>query len=121
MKAAVHILLLVTLTYLGESIRMPYYLVEQARTTAAADCRQMKKGQQCPYQHQHSGKGSSHDTKGCCDPMATCSSCPLCYTAEVACAYASTNFSSTIQQHYPEYTDASLADYTASSWKPPNA
>lgn len=121
MKVAVSILLLVTLVYLGESVRMPYYLVEQARMAAANTC-PMEKGQQCPYM-KHPGKSSPHDMKGCCNcnPTANCSNCPLCYTAELASSYTSMGCSSLIRQGYPEMPNKPLADYTASSWKPPNA
>lgn len=118
MKGAVYILLLVTLAYLGESIRIPYYLVEQARLAAASAC-PMEKGQQCPYQHP--GRSSSHDMKGCCNPIANCINCPLCYTAELAASYTSSGCPGFIGKGYPETPAQPLADYAASSWKPPNA
>ena len=121
MKGAVCILLLVTLAYLGETIRMPYYLVEQARL-AAASCCPMEKGQQCP--NMHPGKSSSHsmkDMKGCCNPAANCNTCPLCYTAELTASYTSLGCPDVIKKGYPETPAQPLADYAASSWKPPNA
>ena len=118
MKGAVYILLLVTLAYLGESIRIPYYLVEQARLAVASTC-PMAKGQQCPYKH--SGKSDTHDMKGCCNPAANCINCPLCYTAELASSYTSSGCPGLIGKGYAETPARPLADYAASSWKPPNA
>lgn len=125
MKGAVYILLLVTLAYLTESVRMPFYMVEQARVIVAADVCPMMKGQQCPYMHQ--GRSSSHDMKdmkdmkGCCNPANSCNSCPICYTAELASPYTPEGYSSLVYRGYPETPDQSLADYAASTWKPPNA
>ncbi|HVU54742.1 MAG TPA: hypothetical protein VHD83_06785 [Puia sp.] len=118
MKGAVYILLMVTLAYLAEAVRMPSYLVEQARSEAA-DCCPMMKGQQCP--HQQKGAHDTKDMKGCCNSAASCTSCPLCYTAELAAPYTSAGSSSLIKKGYPPTPDQPLADYAASSWKPPNA
>jgi hypothetical protein len=107
MKGAAYILLLVTLAYLTESIRIPYYLEEQTHIAASECCH----------------KSSCHDTKDMkgCNPAANCTSCPLCYTAELASPYTSAGISSLISKGYPEAPDEPLADYAASSWKPPNA
>lgn len=121
MKGAAYILLLVTLTYLGESIRIPSYLEEQARTATSECCHKMK-DQQCSHQHQDkSSSGNTKNMKGCCTPVANCTNCPLCYTAELASPYTSMRVSSLISNGYPEAPDQPLADYAASSWKPPNA
>jgi hypothetical protein len=124
MKWPVYILLMAALTYLGETIQLPSYLLHQQQA-AAATCK-MEKGQQCPYEHSakaatHDGKSSAHDSKGCCDPTANCSNCPLCYTAELTSTYTSARFSTSIRQHYPEIPGQPLTDYAASSWKPPDA
>jgi len=108
MKGAAYILLLVTLAYLGESVRIPYYLEEKARSAASECC------------HKSSSRDMK-DMKGCGAPAANCTSCPLCYTAELASSYTSAGVSSLISKDYPEVTDEPLADYAASSWKPPNA
>jgi hypothetical protein len=108
MKGAAYILMLVTMAYLGESVRIPYYLEEQTRAASSECCH----------------KSSSRDTKdmkGCCNPVANCTNCPLCYTAEPASPYTSAEVSSLISKNYPEVSDQPLADYAASSWKPPNA
>lgn len=115
MKGAVYILLLATLVYLTESVRIPYYLGEQTHSAASECCHKMK-DEQCPHQQ----KGS-HDMKGCGNPVANCTNCPLCYTAELAIPYTSVRVSSLISKGYPEAPDQPLADYAASSWKPPNA
>jgi len=118
MKCAAYILLLVTLAYLGESIRIPYYLEEQARS-AASECCHTTKEKQCP--HQQKGSRDMKDMKGCCNPVVNCTNCPLCYNAELASTYTSAGVSSLISKDYPEALDQPLADYAASSWKPPNA
>jgi len=108
MKGAAYILLMVTLAYLGESVRIPYYLEEKARTAASECC------------HKSSSRNTK-DMKGCCNPVANCTNCPLCYTAELASPYTSTGISSLLSKGYPEAPDKPLADYAASAWKPPNA
>ena len=118
MKGAAYILLLVTLAYMGESIRTPYYLEEQIRSATAECC--MSKDGQCPYQHPNKSRNTK-DMKGCCNPVANCTNCPLCYTAELASPYTSAGISSLISRGYPQAPDQPLADYAASSWKPPNA
>jgi len=108
MKGGVYILMIVMLAYLTESARMPYYLVAQARSTASECC------------HKSSSRDMK-DIKGSCNPAANCTSCPLCYTAELASPYTSERVSSLLYKDYPEVPDEPLADYAASAWKPPNA
>jgi len=119
MKWPVYILLMAALTYIGETIQLPFHLLEQQQAAAASTTCHMEKGQQCPFEH--AKKPSKHDSKGCCNPTADCSNCPLCYTAELSSAYTSAGSSSTVKQHYPEIPGQPLTDYTASSWKPPDA
>ena len=108
MKGAAYILLLVTLAYLTESVRVPYYLEEQARAAASGCCH----------------RSSCHDTKdmkGACNSAVNCTNCPLCYTAELATPYTSAGVSSLISKGYQDAPNQPLKDYAASSWKPPNA
>jgi hypothetical protein len=104
MKWPVYILLMATLAYISETVRLPFQLSVQQETP---DC--------CH-------KDTSHDKKGgCCNPTANCTNCPLCYTAELTVTYASKEQFTCIIQHYPECQEQPLTDYTASTWKPPNA
>jgi len=121
MKWPVYILLIATLTYIGETIQLPFHLLEQQQAAAASTTCHMEKGQQCPYEHEHSKNTSAHECKGCCNPTANCTNCPLCYTAEVTASYTSAGVSPTVKQHYPEIPGQPLTDYAASTWKPPNA
>ncbi|MDO6435324.1 hypothetical protein Q4E93_32205 [Flavitalea sp. BT771] len=120
MKWHVHILLMTALTYIGETIQLPFHLLEQQQAATASTTCHMK-GQQCPYEHEHSGKPSAHDGKGCCNPTANCTNCPLCYTAEVTATYTSAGLSATVRHPYREIPGQPLTDYAASTWKPPNA
>lgn len=136
MKWSVYILLMAALTYVGETIQLPSWLLRQQQEAAASTC-QMKDGQQCPYMHSEGSaapvnaaapanasshkSSSAHDCKGCCNPTANCTNCPLCYTAELTSTYTSDGFSTSVRQHYPVIAGKPLTDYTASSWKPPDA
>jgi len=121
MKWPVYILLMASLTYFGETIRLPFHLLEQQQAATAVSTCNMEKGQQCPYEHEQSKNKSTHDCKGCCNPTANCTNCPLCYTAELTATYTSAGVSTSVKQHYPEIPGQALTDYAASSWKPPNA
>jgi hypothetical protein len=61
MKWAVYILLMAALIYAGETIRMPFQLAEEQKTTM---CCHQGKEQECPYNHP--GKPSQNNKNGCC-------------------------------------------------------
>jgi hypothetical protein len=121
MKWSVYILLMAALIYVGETIRLPFRWAEQqARQQATKQCCHQGETQECP--HRHNDRSSHNDNKnGCCNTTANCSNCPLCYTAELAAAYTSAGITAIITKSYPEIPERHLTEYTASTWKPPNA
>ena len=116
MKWPVYILLMAALSYVGETVRLPYKLLQQQETTT---CCHQGKEVECPYMHPE--KMPKDNKSGSCNPTANCTNCPLCYTAELTATYTSAGISATIARYYPEIPGRQLPGYTASTWKPPNA
>jgi len=100
MKWSVYILLMAALIYVGETIRLPFQLAAQQEQQAKDKCCRQGKN---------------------CNTTANCSNCTLCYTAELAAAYSSAGIATLITTKYPEIQEQHLTEYTASTWKPPNA
>src|ERR1700744_6263772 len=105
-RASAFILLLATLGYLTETVRMPFSMARMAEKLPC--CKEMKQ------------EGKKCNPEGSWNNTANCSDCPLCYTATPAAHSTETVPYILYSTRYPITAAGMTAGYHTPSWKPPD-
>jgi hypothetical protein len=116
-KVSAFILLLATLGYLTETVRMPYAMARMAEKLPC--CKGMRQ-KDCPADAAKKSAPGKCNPDGSCNNTANCNDCPLCYTATPVNRFAVIVPYIHHSTHYP-ITDADMiTGYHTPSWKPPD-
>ena len=114
LKVSALILLLATLGYLAETVRVSFTMANMPETPACC------KGKTCASD---AGKGSlpgKCNQDGSCNSTACCDNCPLCYVATTVASPSVSVPYTLCSPEYPVISAGKLMDYPSRSWKPPS-